>query len=1174
MAQIDATGLTFTFDAFAPDNVDHNAFVNATPFSYHWTSTNLYNITALGYLGNITAGLGGTVSAINIMGAAFQPGLSITGLNTPLVDLLDTGDPANNQRKFWDTVLEGDTDILMPTSSGSLSIMGDFVRVATGQTRYGGDDRFIGTQPAPTSGTTTGDAIRVEAGGTLFGGVDRFENTTSSNLIGDVGNMSFLSPNNLGTTHGGDDIFVLEDTSAIPSRFLSFLVGDVDHTGFSGTLYGGDDTARITNFASISTITGDVYNAEGATFGGDDVLTIETTIPGRSFTSASYLVGDGYSANNTGGAFLFTGGNDRLTANNANVSYVAGDLLYSTYTSVQGGDDIISVAGTFPNPGPIHLYSVTPFISGIFGDMDSFSGLNAESFTGGDDIITSNNVSSGPIYGDLNSHSGPGAFRGGDDQITLLMDRSNTPFSSTIYGDANNISQSTDVITGDDIIELDLHGSPGTSVSLFGDVGSFSPSGPSMATFGDDRIVLNAASNQSGTLYGDISSASSSDNMTLIYGHDTLIGGAAHDMIFGDAGSAPTVTGTLLQAGGNDMLDGRDGNDTLDGGLGLDTAVFSLDQSVFVSLDGIPGSDPMNPIHAIGQGNDRLISIENVIGSSRGDVIIGNGGDNIIEGAGGADNMIGNGGIDTLSYASSAGFVNVSLATGYAGGGSGSHAVGDTFLNGGGGSSFYHVTGSDHNDLLNGDANNNYLRGGEGNDNLRGRAGADTLDGGAGEDWIDYSDSPANINVSLQTGFANGGVGTHALGDVFIDIENVRGTSGGDRITGNTGDNVFEGLAGNDSMFGGAGSDTADYASSGSFVNVSLLTGFTGGGAGNHAIGDTFDSIENLRGSAHNDILNGSNGNNTLRGRAGGDALNGNGGIDAADYADSTAFVNVSLLTGFAGGGGGNHATGDTFNSIENLLGSAHNDILNGNNDSNLLEGRAGGDVLRGNGGDDTASYASSDEGVIVSLATGFTQGGHAAGDSFDSIEDLMGSDFDDFLSGDGNDNVLAGGMGNDTLRGRVGADTLDGGADIDTADYGDASGAVNISLNTGFTAGAHAAGDTFISIENLTGSAHNDTLSGDGNANVLTGLAGNDSLRGFGGADNFAFGDGFGNDTIADFEDGVDKIDMSAHSQISGIADLTVVNSGADALVSDGFGNSILLLGEANNISGDDFIF
>ncbi|QRF68631.1 beta strand repeat-containing protein [Ponticoccus alexandrii] len=1187
MPQLDFTSLTSFFDVAITDNVDFNTGVN-TPFSYTWTSTNLYDITAFGYLGDFTPGLAGTVNGIYVTDGSSS--FSVLGLDAPLTNFIDSTNDTLNHEKFWDSVLAGESEMLMPLAPSALHMMGDFVRVATGQTRTGAKDTFTGAQNTPsTGGTIVGDALDVNAGGTLHGGADRFTNVSIAELIGDVGGMSSANTNS-GTVYGGDDVFFAEATQPdFTSLYFNQIIGDVKTTGDGGTSYGGDDVIRLLNATSLAQAVGDnlTVMAGTSTTGGDDLFEIGRTGADRYLTSISILVGDVANMSvSAGAASTVTGGDDKIFLDGVNGSSVNGDF-YSLYHQVsayvEGGDDLIVLEDTYyehdPEFGPSSLSVIT-------GDAYNIN-LSGGGLVSGDDTIRTTNVSSSIIVGDVQfvGINGSALMTLGSDVIEVMDGRTNYGFlPSVISGDLQTGSISSNGIFtfGHDSITVVSERAPQTSLYLYGDAEGLSvmTTGTQELLFGDDSLVYTG--NDGIVASGDASVSGSVDGGDLIVrsGSDYIKTGAGNDILRGDAdvNSTSLISGSITQYGGNDTLDGGLGNDSLIGGLGLDTASFaSVAQAVTVFLDGIGGG----PINAVGQGSDTFDGIENVIGSSRDDLIVGDGSDNVIEGGAGADNLVGNGGIDTLSYASSTGFVNVSIETGYVGGGSGSHAIGDTFLNGAGQTSFRNLIGSEHDDILNGDDFDNYIFGGDGDDYLRGRGqqtttagGGDTLDGGEGSDWVDYADNATNINVSLATGFANGGPNTDALGDVFISIENIRGTNFGDRMTGDANDNIFEGRSGNDTLIGGAGSDTADYMSSGSFVNVSLLSGFAGGGASSHAIGDTFTSIENLYGSAFGDILNGDNGNNILRGRAGGDTLNGNGGIDTADYTDSAGSVNVSLLSGFAGGGAGSHAIGDTFSSIENLIGSRFGDILNGDNGNNLLEGKLGADVLRGNGGIDTATYASSSEGVNVSLATNFTLGGDAAGDTFDSIENVTGSAFNDVLSGDTADNVLSGMAGNDILRGRLGADTLDGGADRDVADYADASGAVNVSLNTGFTAGAHAAGDIFVSIEGLTGSAFNDRLTGDAGDNILKGGAGNDTLVGLGGSDDFIFGAGFGNDTITDFQDGSDMLIFAGNAQINDVSDLNISTVGADALVEDGFGNSILIEGAAGDISGADMIF
>ncbi|WP_349360304.1 S8 family serine peptidase [Stappia sp.] len=617
---------------------------------------------------------------------------------------------------------------------------------------------------------------------------------------------------------------------------------------------------------------------------------------------------------------------------------------------------------------------------------------------------------------------------------------------------------------------------------------------------------------------------------------ENLIGSAHDDLLNGDHDA------NILRGGaGGDFLNGRGGSDTAD--------YTGSNAGVNVSL--LTGTATGG--HAAG---DTFNSIENLTGSAFGDILSGGHDANILRGGAGGDVLNGDGGADTADYTGSDAGVNVSLLTGFAAGG---HAAGDTL------NSIENLIGSAFDDLLNGDHGNNILTGGASNDVLRGRGGADTLVGGTGSDTADYSDSDAAVNVSLLTGFAAGG---HAAGDTFDSIENVTGSAHDDLLNGDNTANILRGGAGGDFLNGRGGSDTADYTGSNASVNVSLLTGFAAGG---HAAGDTFNSIENLIGSAHDDLLNGDHGANVLRGGAGGDFLNGRDGSDTADYTGSDAGVNVSLLTGYAAGG---HAAGDTFSSIENLIGTAFDDILSGDHEDNILTGGASNDVLRGRGGadtlvggsgSDTADYSDSNAAVNVSLLTGFAAGGHAAGDTFDSIENVTGSAHDDLLNGDNTANILRGGAGGDFLNGRDGSDT---------ADYTGSDAGVNVSLLTGYAAGGHAAGDTFDSIENLTGSSHADILNGDHADNILTGGAGDDVLRGRAGVDTFVFHENFGNDTIVDFEDGMEFLDFSEHSGVNNIGNLTIAASFGDATISDAFGNSVTITGAAGLIDGSDFIF
>lgn len=153
----------------------------------------------------------------------------------------------------------------------------------------------------------------------------------------------------------------------------------------------------------------------------------------------------------------------------------------------------------------------------------------------------------------------------------------------------------------------------------------------------------------------------------------------------------------------------------------------------------------------------------------------------------------------------------------------------------------------------------------------------------------------------------------------------------------------------------------------------------------------------------------------------------------------------------------------------------------------------------------------------------------------------IANNDGDTLIGGAGAD-TLTGGTGKDLLEGGAGNDFLNGGAGADTATYADSAVAVTVSLAVTGAQNTGDGHDTLTSIENLTGSAHNDHLTGNGRANVLDGGAGNDTLRGGMGADHliggaghdvFAYGTaaestGAAFDTISGFDfHGVDRLKL-----------------------------------------------
>jgi Ca2+-binding RTX toxin-like protein len=202
----------------------------------------------------------------------------------------------------------------------------------------------------------------------------------------------------------------------------------------------------------------------------------------------------------------------------------------------------------------------------------------------------------------------------------------------------------------------------------------------------------------------------------------------------------------------------------------------------------------------------------------------------------------------------------------------------------------------------------------------------------------------------------------------------------------------------------------------------------------------------------------------------------------------------------------------------DTMIGSPGADTILGFDGNDVLIGGAGSDILNGGNGTDTVTYAAAAAGLFAGLEDAQYNTGEAAGDTYQLIENLVGSAFNDILYGDGNVNRLSGGAGNDAFVGKEAGDTFDGGTGYDTVAYDAALGVRADLLSPGTNTG-QAAGDIYISIENLAGSSFDDTLLGDNIANVLSGSyypsgpTGNDHLYGRGGNDTLFGYDG--NDTL-----------------------------------------------------------
>ena len=142
------------------------------------------------------------------------------------------------------------------------------------------------------------------------------------------------------------------------------------------------------------------------------------------------------------------------------------------------------------------------------------------------------------------------------------------------------------------------------------------------------------------------------------------------------------------------------------------------------------------------------------------------------------------------------------------------------------------------------------------------------------------------------------------------------------------------------------------------------------------------DGNDILNGGNNDDDIRGGDGDDVLKGGAGADRLDGGAGKDTASYAGSPAGVSITLANdGSASSISGGDATGDRLFSIENLIGTDHDDILNGNDSANVMTGGGGSDLF----GVDQISTPIREADVITDFATRNTRAENPNG-QFDKI--------------------------------------------------------------------------------------------------------------------------------------------------------------------------------------------
>ncbi len=624
-----------------------------------------------------------------------------------------------------------------------------------------------------------------------------------------------------------------------------------------------------------------------------------------------------------------------------------------------------------------------------------------------------------------------------------------------------------------------------------------------------------------------------------------LKGANASDRMFGLAGND-----VLTGLSGNDLLDGGKGADRMTGGRGNDTFIVdSTGDRAIESAGGGIDTVKASVTFTLGSQVEKLTltgsKAINGTGNALGNTILGNNAANTLKGQGGSDILTGNGGDDTLD------------------GGSGV----DT------------------------------MRGGLGNDTYVVDSASDVVieAAGQGTDTV-RSTVTYSLGADVENLVLLGAAAINGTGNVLANT--ITGNSAANTLDGREGDDVLIGGGGGDTLIGGNGTgDVASYETSTTGI-VALMAPYLGFAANGDAAGDTYDGIENLRGTNNtttatitgsiivNDLLVGDSGINVLEGLAGNDALDGGDGADilrGGAGEDIAVYLFSNGVTVFLGNPSANtnEAEGDTYDSIEHVMGAfLSSDELHGDGNANRIWGLGRADMLFGEGGDDiiapdsafgrnvgilfqgdqvdggdgvdTVDYSGAASGVVVDLHTGQGTGGEATNDAYVSIENVIGT------------------LDGDVFIASADANRIDGGTGTDRVSYQNSTGGVTVVLGASPSSGGFATGDVLIGIENLIGSEHADTLTGDGGDNGIAGGAGGDALDGGGGLNdlldyttsdagvivdldtNTATGGHAEGDTIANFE----------HLFGSGHRDLLAGNDAANTI--DGGDGDDTIIGSA----------
>ena len=639
-----------------------------------------------------------------------------------------------------------------------------------------------------------------------------------------------------------------------------------------------------------------------------------------------------------------------------------------------------------------------------------------------------------------------------------------------------------------------------------------------------------------------VSAAADDSGVDTLYGGtgaDEVYGGKGDDILIAEAGapgffSKGSLEGDLYHGGGNNVAFADDGMDTLDysgvsiGGITIEKTTSESEFKIYRTSDIIPTKDTAISIEKFILTSDSdAVSFEDDLPTTSTTFEAGDGEQDKIDFSGSSQGIT----------------VNPEDSQGY-------RSIGTIKFK-----EFEIIVGS-----------------ATANDVYKGGYGAITFDGGGhvANSVGDTADYSGMLDPSGQSGLPTLG---YVLVDMTSDLVEV-GTNLGRRhyekilnvetYVGSHGDDFFRAKEGINGItfdgFEGTG-DVVDF------------TAFTTGITMNLGVGTsdfTVLNIEEIYGTAFDDVFFGTSGNERFYALGGQDIVSAGGGNDFIDSGSGDAEVD------YLDGEGGDDIF--YFRSSDTVL--------------DLIEGGGGSDTvfLAGSFAFDDESFFTRDgstgaftiDGVAVISnpnTTEYVQYSDTSRFSLDSLGHEL-PDYDPYnvVTGTpGNDAPLDGTGANDFFTSSGGIDAINGGGGHDIVNYSNLGHSIDINLTAGVVVVSKTTlgdeYDTLSGIEGFWGTDFGDTFLGDSADNEYVGGTGNDDLRGGDGGDilysgggidvlsgeggnDWIFGAGFG---VLSGGDGSDHLYAASADFANGGNGEDFLYGGSDAILDGGAGNDYL---------------